>query len=167
MKQLAILLTDRRYRLQWRALTVLAIVSPASYGLDFNEMMNPNYWFGGYHHDYYDANRFYNGPNYGPPPNFIPPTAPINTLPGMLYQPYYMPAPQSSMTTAPTYKQNDDEIQHLKRRIEELEATQQHHNAPATLSYSTPPVHTPDQSKNQSPQQHESWGEHVFRPLDQ
>ncbi len=115
------------------ASTTLLMQAPAALAINFGDMMSPGRWMGG-NNDYDDDydNRGY-GP-YGPPPGaygFPPYGAPYGGAYGAPYgapPAWVQPVPAPSQVTAPPAaapaKSNakSNEIDALKRRIEELEA---------------------------------------------
>jgi hypothetical protein len=121
---------------------LLVAVTPVAQAFNFGDMMNPGRWFGG-GNDYYDDDYYYDGPygpgyGYGPYGGGLGPygAGPYGRGPygGGLYGPGYggpmMPptyaAPAAPAPAAESGASNkDQEIEALKRRIEQLESGQQ------------------------------------------
>ncbi|SDY06739.1 hypothetical protein SAMN05421644_12719 [Allochromatium warmingii] len=107
---------------------------PVSQAFDFGNMMNPNRWFGG-DRDRYDERQ--DDPYWGGPPIPLGPYGGYG-YPGVYGAPYAMPygvpvpapavQPPAQSQAQPNVDPN--EVEALKRRIEELEARQQRPSPP-------------------------------------
>ena len=116
---------------------LVSVGSPGAYAIGFGDMMNPSRWFGGGNRDRYNDDYYYDdyGPGpwggpYGGPygaPYGAPGYAPYGGVPGY-GAPAYGVAPVTPVAPAAPGAQaapsNQGEIDALKRRIEELEASQ-------------------------------------------
>ncbi|GAB0147992.1 MAG: hypothetical protein J7D61_10625 [Marichromatium sp.] len=143
-----------------RAIALLALLAqvPAVSAFNFGDMMNPSRWMGGdrYDDDYYDGPYGpyappygpYGGPGYGAPyGGYGMPYAPPPAYPGV---PGTTPASPVAPAAAGAPDATAEEIEALKRRVEELEARQRG---------AQPPRQTPSPGDWPSPP--------GFRPMNQ
>lgn len=142
------------------ALAATMAAAPALHAAGFGDMFNPGRWFGGNNNGYDD---YYDGPYggygagpYGPPgyggygaPGYAYGAMPYGYAPGIA--PGVAPGYAAPAATAPavgSHEAKDQEIEALKRRIEQLESRQ---SAPPSASSAA-----------------EGWpSAPAFRPMDQ
>lgn len=144
-------------------LAALMVYAPVGHAFNFGNMMNPNRWMGGDGDRYDEGYEDYPGGAYGAPgfgypyggyapgygaPGYGAPGygAPVYGAPAPGYSaPAYPSAPLAAPGVAPapaasTAPVDSAEVQALKRRVEELEASQQQQRAAPPAATSAPPA---------------------------
>ncbi len=149
--------TKTLFALSLSTLIAITLYAPVSQGLNFGNMMNPSRWMDGDRHDdrydepYYDAPY---GGGYGPGPYGAPYGAPYGVpgfgpppagygAPGYYGAPPAPTAPGASSPSPTSSNADKNEIEALKRRIEELETRQQPNQQPKPSEWPSAPAFRP------------------------